>query len=436
MRILAICVLFLTLLLTATISSAQVKLDHESLIFSEQSQRYINPWSAGYAQNTKTGETLIIWYEWNSDATNPALVGRIVDAEGQAVGKTITIATQPQDPRDEFNCCYGDKVTYNPVKNEYLVTYSEGHGDDTGLFGKIIGVRITAKGRVRGKVDLTSRYPDNFARDNKPILVKSNPNTGEYLQFFLRHTIPADRTTVGFVGLLSKKGKPVATPLLLDWYWPDDFTFLPSGKMLLATTRDGLQGPEFVITTVDDPSNLNELQNLNIADWTVVAPANASRWGGPFFAHLSADSPVVYYSDQANIKGRRIDAEGNPEGASFNALKAPGKSQKPIPFTAAFSTTENGVVGVLIALEDQGYPNGSVSVWAQALNKKGKAVGSSKKLYTTTANERIDENQIFALPVQPGDTEARFVWYGIKGDPHFINTSYGILKLNISLPLP
>lgn len=430
------------LLLTATISSAQVILNKKSTILPEQSQRVINPWSVVYAQNTGTGETLIVWYEWISDGVGTTLTGRIADGKGKAIGKPFTILSQTQKPGDIFNCCFSDRATYNPFTNEYFVTHSEGHEDATGQFEKILAQRLAADGRLKGsQIDLTSRFPERAPFSNKPIVLKFNPVTSGYLQFSLRHTVPAHTTTVGFYELLTPEGEPAQPPVITNWFWPVDFTFEPSGKMLMSSVHRAGLDVEYAIASVD-PRKKSELQNLKPEDWTSVArttnPVPTSRpeliVERAILEVPPSDSPILYFTDNANVKGQKFSADGKLEGASFSGFNPPAKNIRLLASAVAFSATSQGVVGMLIALDDEGYPNGSVSVWAQALNSQGRPVGSSKKLYTTSVNERIETNELFALPAQSGDTVARFVWYGLKAD--YFESKFAVLKFDLSLRLP
>lgn len=433
------------LLFTASLSIAQVALVRKSIIRPEQAHRLINPWTGEYAQNTHTGETLIMWYEYESNPTcqlcakvNTTLVARIVDGQGKTVGKEFTIAAKPQEDKDVFNCCYNNKVAYNPVTDEYLVNHSEGHPDS--IEYKILTQRLTADGKLKGpQVNLTGQFPSRAPFDNKPIILKFNPWTHGYLQFSQRHAEPADTTTVGFYDPITAKGTAAGPPVQTNWWVPDDYTFLPSGRLLMSTTWDVDGGVNYLITTAD-PSNPNEMQNQNPATWAFLGRfIPPSQAGGPILESPSPDSPVVYFSDDTNVKGQRMKADGKLDGASFSALNPPANNSRLLVSTVAFSTTSRGTVGLLIALDDDGFPNGTVSVWAQALDKNGKPVGSSKKLFSTATRERYEANKVFALPGNPGDTVARFVWYGLKIDTS-TNKALGsnsvVQKFDLSVRLP
>ena len=434
-------------LLTAAISSAQVALVKKSLIGPEQSDHFINPWSAEYAQNTRTGETLMIWYESEANpncalcsSINVMLVGRIVDGQGKSVGKEFTIAAKPQKDTDIFNCCYNDKVAYNPVTNEYLVTHSEGPID--GVEYKILAQRLAADGKLKGpQVDLTSRFSSRAPFDNKSINLKFNPVTGGYSQFSQRHSVPADTTTVGFYELITPKGSPAQPPGQTNWLWPFDFTFLPSGKMLMAAgweTNGGVD-VDYRITIVDS-LNQNAVANQNAETWTFIGRFSRSTLpGGPFINFLLPNSAIAYFTDYTNVKGQRINGDGTLNGSSFDAFNSPAKDTRLLVSTVAFAETPRGVVGMLIALDDEGFPKGSVSIWAQPLDRNGKPVGSSKKLISTSANERIESNKLFALPGKPGDTVARFVWYGLKIDissNKALGSNSKVQKLDLGVRLP
>jgi hypothetical protein len=159
------------------------------------------------------------------------------------------------------------------------------------------------------------------------------------------------------------------------------------------------------------------MQNQNPATWTFLGRfIPPSQAGGPILESPSPDSPIAYFTDDTNAKGQRFKADGKLDGGSFSALNPPANNSRLLVSTVAFSTTPRGTVGLLIAFDDDGYPNGNVSVWAQALDKNGKPVGSSKKVFLTASKERYEANKIFAIPGKPEDTVARFVWYGLKID--------------------
>jgi len=448
-KIVHLVLLALVPVLVPTISSAQIKVLGKSIILPEPAEGSVYSDGVELAQNTRSGETLIVWYPTGEEG----IVGRIVT--GNAVPKPFTIFSKPQKPIDVFNGEVDLQATYNPVTNEYLVVHSEGHEDSTGQFGKIIAMRLDAQGRRKGNpIDLTSRFSELAFFDNKSRVLKFNPINGSYITFSHRHTKPAQSTTIGVYEQLTSKGKPARRPSLLDWItvdgmkwpadelrWPSDFTFLPSGKMLMYAMPSwydpvrNLTELDYVVANVD-PINQNQLKNLRPEDWTVV-----TRLTSPFLPPLgkegavlnllSPDSPILYFTDNKNAMGQKISTDGKLLGHSFKALNSPGSKKRLFVTGTAFSAASKGVIGLLIAIDDPGWPNGPVSVWAQQLNSKGNPVGPSKKLYQTASNERIDFDKLFALPIAAGDGAARFVWYGLKGDSA---GKTGMLKLDISVP--
>ena len=72
-------------LLSASFVCAQVQLDKKSTIFpvGTNSKMY----SPQFGINTLTGETLIVWLNWDSPDTKDAIVARIVNAKGKTVGQ-------------------------------------------------------------------------------------------------------------------------------------------------------------------------------------------------------------------------------------------------------------------------------------------------------------------------------------------------------------
>jgi hypothetical protein len=90
---------------------------------------------------------------------------------------------------------------------------------------------------------------------------------------------------------------------------------------------------------------------------------------------------------------------------------------------------------MLITYEDvaSGTPT---SIWAQVLDRNGKPVGSPVKLDSKSTTEKFWLGKTSAMPINPEDTFARFVWYGIPDDVESYDVVRSLLRLDISLPLP
>jgi hypothetical protein len=457
-----ILLLPIVLLVSAAISFAEIRLDSKSTINPAQTSHTFS--AADFTTNSLTGDTLITWYESDSNGKT-ALYARL--SSKSKVGMAFKIISSTQSAADGFA---DYKVAFNPDRNEYLVAHSEGHGEINRDEFKILVQRLKANGHPQGKqIDITSSTERIAPFDNEPLVLRFNPNTGGYSLFFGMHgdfTIQGD--SFGFYALLNADGTLNGDIQMLEEgnggnnlpfvrYVANfkDFAFLPNTERILISgwgiisNTPTLDSIDYVSLAVDptDPKtfkNLKSTQFAKIAKVPNIDPSKsrgeAFRFVGSNLVFLTPDKPMIFYSDNQSVKARKLNLNsGKPLGGSFTGFNAPANKVRLLFPTAAFSLTSNGAKGVLIGVEDPDL-DGSSSVWAQELDTTGKPIGAPTKFYTSSSTERIGNGTIIALPVQPGETSARFVWYGMlqkntsfrPGNP---NIGYGdsIFKFNLSL---
>ncbi len=428
------------LLLTAAIAAAQVQLEKKSNILPAQKNfKVLVP---QFEFNTQTGDTLIVWIDWGSPNRKDKIVGRIVNASGKTVGKPFTIVTLVENPLNSPNL----SLAYNPVTNEFLLAYND-RPNNAGY--DVYLLRLKPDGRPIGKaIEITSSDPSTANQEHEPTDLVFNPKTGGYF-LSVSFGFYAFVTSSGTLNGPLREIKAGLGPLL-----PRDFALLPSSGKLLVLAHEYTPYSQPIIEYGDyslanvDPSKLKDLQvgdfvKINVNRVLNPAPdqnRSTFRLLAQSLSFSSPDSPIVYYTDNQSVKGRKINASGELSSPPFVAFNSPVKREQLLFSSAAFSTISGNVRGMLIAVEDEGI-DGAASVWAQALNENGKPVGTPQRLYTTGENEKIvDGGEIIALPVKPGESVARFVYYGLlqkRGDFNQSLQWYGvgsqILKLNISL---
>ncbi len=430
-------------LLTGTFLSAQVQLDKKSTIFPGGTNSKM--WAPGFAVNTRTGDTLIMWSPYLGDNS---IRGLIVNKKGKN-GKPFTF---PPVVRNS------GPFVYNPNTNEFLIAFTDRL---PGTFeSRPFVLRLNSDGHPVGKpIDIISHHP-NLTDAPGPATIKFNPITGGYILVSYDHGIPeVIDDSFFYCAHLNEKGQltaPLQQITRENHIFFTDIEYLPSAKKLLFVSMifwDSIDPSnhyrDYALATVRS----SKLKNFKKADFTNIGRvfypdpggehANHRLTGfGAALAFASVDSAFTYFTDNQNIKGQKIDADGKLSGTSFKAFNPPIKDNQLLWPSAAFSETSAGVRGILIAIEHDN-TGGAASIWAQVLNKKGKPSGSPVKLYTTADTEEITVGRVVIIPspVKPGDPVAPFVLYALVQRHEDFNPSRDyagvgsyILKLKISLP--
>jgi len=456
-------VLFLIFSVVCSFSFAQVKLAKKTRLSPALANHHIE--QPHFAQNTKTGDTLIVWFDSPSssatDDHNP-IMGRVINGKGKPVGKPFTIVAAPHITQNPFNLPnFFDSfvVAYNPALNEYLLVYNEGYffpidGVNQPIF-KVFTLRLTAAGHPKGQaLDITSSDPALAPFDNIPASLEFIPKTGGYLliENFLGDLrdppfgwdefalLKRDGTLDGSFHKIDQfDGGPL--PIFRVVQVPIDFAFPISGKFLMVSILDGINHTKTPFDYGVISADFQKLKTLKPTDLTKLEPkalTTGANQGLTGLSFPSADSAVAYFVDKQNIKGRKISLDGKLLGKPFNAFNAPADPTLIFFPSVAFATTSKGSLGLLIAREDdrQASPN---TLWAQLLDANGKPNGSSVKLFTTADTERFLDAKLVALPGKPGNKTARFIWYGLlekSVDGNFNGDVNLFEKLDISIPLP
>lgn len=424
--------MFFLLQFTTTIASAQIQT--EKSLLSLEGTKFDHNFPQ-IALNTRTGNSLVIWTRPTPPQGSASIVGRILNAKGAAITGMISIVRDP--------LAWLTSIAYNPVTNEFLLTYD--NSPDSGTdFASVFALRLSANGRPLGSAINISNDPLTAPYSSIAPKVLFNPKTGGYTAFWTVHGAANVINDSFFVGaLLTGKGTNLGAVknILIQKerrFIAQDFAYLPSGDKIVGVYRERMRtNPEtwnFYLTTLDPL-----LENIN------PDPARLSRITTKSFQITSrdfykrvvlgsfSDSGAVFFADGTNTKERRIDASGKLSGASFNPFKSPAGSKRLASPAVAFTMTSKGLRGIVIGNEDLplGVGSGGTVTWAQLLNDSGVAIGSAVQINATSIFGSIDNGVIAALPENPADNLARFVWVGRLNDSHARQAA--ILKLNLTV---
>lgn len=395
--------------------------------------------TAQAALNTKTGQTLVVWWETNSD--NQSISGRMVNNLGTPVSAQFTLVTGTT----------AAAVAYNPVSNEFLLVYPYyvNGRQDPSMFGQ----RLDAKGHPVGSpVDIANDAASKTLNNANPIAT-FNPKSGGYTVLWDRGIFSGGQT-ISLVGVvltqnLAKSG-PIVTIHKTNgvFSYGQSLAYLPSGNKLLVAITD-LTGVNmdtkgvFMLATLDPllkgitPANTSKVSD------TPIPRGNTGYFWGASIAVLQDLTARYFYGDNTNVKERKIDANGKLSGPSFLAFNTP-KNNTVLSFaSAAFATNSKGTSGLLIAVENAVGPeteDGFAATWAQVLDAQGHPKGSPLQVYLN--NDCCDPKDpvgvsstsglTTALPGKPADTVFRFNWFGtiVQQGP---DLPASILKLTLTL---
>ena len=352
------------------------------------------------ATNTETGETFVVWW------TRPnGVKGRIFNAQGKPVTKTIRLGTKGGQP----------SVAYNPVTHEYLLAWSEQKGKFT---GDVYVQRLNLKGRKVGQVIRVSSDPAFAAHWSFEPTVLFHPKTNGYAIFWLVHL----NGVPGFTGrgggmLLTDRGEVAGSFLKIT-----DFLMAPDGSAgIIETVQDWIYLPS-ADKFVGISGRFDRSQPQNGSDYYLYlvdpllksvssskinkSPIPPGLPGSLDLALISDDSAVAFYTDaDGTVKGRRIDSRGKLRGKAFRAFEDPLTTTGLSAVHAAFTQTSLGRSGILLGNRSD---STGVTLWAQLLNNKGKPNGAPVEVFAVSDDSQYIFGHVLALPSSIRDTVIRF----------------------------
>jgi hypothetical protein len=385
--------MFLVLQLAITFAFAGVHVSESTFASPDAISAQNNPQTA---LNTLTGQTLVVWQKsqvFSSGGTT--VLGRIVNTKGKAISGEIKLATGAVSG-------YGGSpsVTYNPLRNEFLVAF-----DSDG--GGISVRRVAANGNPSGKAVNITTDPVSSNASNYSPKVTFNPTTKGYTVIWIRD----DGVSATVVGLsVTETGKANGSVLEIGpgYFFTLDLASLPSGKKVLALFYEG---DNYYLATLDPYLKSAQVAKLN------TKPAirkTETFWWAASLAVLPDSSAIVFYADESSVKGRKINSDGKLNGKPFVAFQAPEGSTRLLSPSAVFSTTSKGTRGILVASRDDD-PSGAATTWAQVLDSNGTSIGAPLIVNSTPDTETTLAGQISVLPVKPGSNVFRFQLYQTVG---------------------
>lgn len=374
--------------------------------------------TATVALNTKTGNSLVAWQRLVP--TGRMFVGRVLDAKGNTITGVITILGP-----DINNFKSLQSLAYNPITNEFLLVY--------GYRKNIWVVRLKPNGRpVEKSINITNEPLTSHIDGRGDGKALFNPRTGGYTVLWSLHGVLSILDDSFLEGVeLTDNGVPsgpLVTFLLqkVRRFSALDYAYLPSGNKILAVHREKVNTNnfEFWLQRLDpllmhinpSPAGLIKINRESLGQ-VLTRDTRVACLG--FFSDLSG---VVFYADDTTIRGRKIDSQGNLSGDPFVAFQSPAGNKKLGLPSVAFATTPKGVRGILIGNEDMA--GGGMTTWAQVLNEKGEPIGTPVVVNTTLTSERINNGAISALPVDPANKVARFIWCATLADADLSSNIY------------
>lgn len=373
------------------------------------------------AVDTTTGETLVTW-----DQNGPLLLGAVINPRGKLIGKLFTIGQGGN---------YGSSSAYNPVQQEYFVAYSPEK------VGSIFAVRLDRYGKVIGKEitilkGINPPKPNDLGDNSFPYLI-FNPKTNGYIMIW-------EKTEGMAAALLDKNGKLTsATKIIMNnpgsngFYDKDrtaigriqDVQWLASGKKLLVVFQQHFSDIEIDDWLAEIDPLLKTPPIVSKINTSPIVTAGAFWDTDASLGILPDDTACVFYADNQMVMERTIDNKGKFTSPPFPAFSGSIDTQLTGP-KVAFSTTSEGIVGLLVAYDAAFSPVIPTNGWAQVLNDHGRPVGKAK-MVDTFQNSVTTGTLLFAIPRKPSDTLFQFIWMenraGGYGGPD------NILKLNLQV---
>lgn len=420
--------------------SAQIHVSKSFLSPVMETQRLPGlPWDALNTSimslNTKTGNTIVVWTTSNT-AGKSVFLGRLLSPKGIAIAKTFVVLGPEINPYKALQ-----SVTYNPIMNEFLLVYAY-HKD-------ILVIRLNPNGHPIGKSINLTNEPSSSQIDGRGYAkALFNPKTSGYTILWLLHGAIRVVNDTYYEGImLTKEGLPnghlVTTLLQKDRrFVAFDYAILPSGEKIVGVWREGniadFRGYPFWLGTFNsllkninsDPNSFSQINTESLSAMDGIRDIRTASFGS-----FSNSTEVVFFADDTTIKGRKIDFNGTLSGSPFIAIQPPGGSKKLGFPSVAVAQTAKGIRGLLIGLEDN--IDGGTVTWAQVLNETGDPIGSPVVIDSTLSSQLILNGVVTALPPDPSNKIARFVWCATLVEakwPHITPRQPGsILKLNLDL---
>lgn len=393
-----IFLVFLMIQLAAAVAFAGIHVAKSTMATPDNTHAQDNPQTA---LNTRTGQTFVVWQRSeNSFAPNATIIGRIVNAQGSAISAELNLGVAGIS---EYGG--GLSVAYNPLLNEYMVAYD--------AEGTILLRRVAATGKPAGKaINITTDSLSASSNNFRPRII-FNPTTHGYTVIWTRE--PGNSTLVG--ASVTSAGKVNGPVFVIRTSccgtWTLDLDYLPLRNKVLAVFYEHTDTPnallvDYYLATLDPNLSSVAITKINtkpdVRDNEKLGSTEAS------LAVLPDSSALVFYSDQAGVKGRKISSDGKVIGAPFVAFRAPQNKTILSEPSAVFSTTSKGSQGILVATEDN-VPTGSANTWAQVLSPTGLPVGAPILVNSTTSTTTARDGQISVLPVAPGVSGFQFQFY-------------------------
>lgn len=121
-----------------------------------------------WAYNSTDNQFLMV-YEYHHPSNDYDLRGQLLDGEGNAIGSYFDVATATGWQKNPA-------VAYNPVNNEYLVTYSDSRagGLDDDLYGQRVAADVTLVGTTAAEGFLIADTPGMQIQKNDVAFATSN----------------------------------------------------------------------------------------------------------------------------------------------------------------------------------------------------------------------------------------------------------------------
>src|SRR5207244_4278361 len=115
-------------------------------------------------------------------------------------------------------------------------------------------------------------------------------------------------------------------------------------------------------------------------------------------AFQSNGTGMVVYTDNANVKRRKIYAKGKLSGAAVAAFHPPLNGKQLLYPNVVLANGATGLRGLVIAVQGPFSSGGLAITWAQPIDGNGLPLGSPIKIDTTASTNTALGTALLALP--------------------------------------
>ena len=371
------------------------------------------------AFNPQTGTWLVVWHADEVTDEDYEIWGRFVSRAGEPVGAEFPI-TAIGGPA---NSAYHPRPAYNPIANEFVVTFVSDAGADQDF--ELHAVRVGPTGEARSAV---ARLSETQGMDHPQVAF--NPKRSEYMAVF-HGTLPndtittvfavrfkADLTPIGGAFKISNPGGPNANSWASIAYNPRDDEWMAAYIL-----QDGAQYAAVQRMTADGSF---------VGKHQIVSTAHVHK---PMVVHNpDRNEYAVAYpgirNGETEIYARRVAASGTPTGAELRVSQmgpdgATAYGDATADVTIGYSPQAGEYLALWRGEESTGtFVDGEWEVFGQALNADLGEIGEDDFPVSAmgpagSTQFRAAQREVLTAPLAHDPQTDSFLvpWWGDPGPP-------------------